>query len=71
MAQGWTLERRRKQSKAILRWEPWKAASGPVTASGKARSSRNAFKGGKRAALREELAHIRQMMRELDGETSG
>jgi hypothetical protein len=71
MAHGWTAERRRKQSEAILHWEPWKSSSGPTTAAGKARSSRNAFKGGERTALREELTRIREMMRDLDNDFLG
>lgn len=68
MANGWTEERRKRQSEAIRRWSPWLRSSGPVTAAGKACSSRNAFKGGKRAALRADLDIIRALMRELDGD---
>lgn len=56
MANGWSPERRARQS------------AGPQTADGKARASRNADKGGKRPALRAELAHLREMMRELVAE---
>ena len=45
----WTPERRAKQSAAIHRWAPWTRATGPRTINGKARSSRNAWKGSNRA----------------------
>ena len=53
MVNGWTLERRRKQAEAIRRWRPWAQSTGPVTPDGKERVSRNAWKGGHRAQLRE------------------
>lgn len=52
MANGWTPERRAKQSAAIRQWQPWERSTGPRTAAGKARVSRNAWKGGTRDALR-------------------
>jgi hypothetical protein len=42
---SWTPERRAKQAAAIRRWKPWEKSTGPNTADGKARSSRNADKG--------------------------
>lgn len=42
---AWTPERRKKQADAIRRWQPWSKSTGPRTAEGKARSSRNADKG--------------------------
>ena len=68
MSHGWPQEWRQRQSQAIQRWSPWKQATGPRTPSGKATSSRNAFKGGRRAALRVDLAYLRTMMAELDTE---
>ena len=53
MANGWTLERRQRQAEEIRRWKPWEQSTGPVTPEGKARVSRNAWKGGHRAQLRE------------------
>lgn len=44
----WTPERRAKQAAAIHRWTPWTRATGPRTEKGKARSSRNAWKGRNR-----------------------
>ena len=52
MANGWTPERRAKQSAAIRRWRPWERSTGPRTAAGKARVARNAYKGGTREVLR-------------------
>jgi hypothetical protein len=46
VANGWTEERRRRQSELIHSWEPWKRSIGPKTAKGKARSSKNAYKHG-------------------------
>jgi hypothetical protein len=68
MANGWNQERRARQSAAIQRWKPWERSTGPQTADGKARASRNADRGGKRPALRAELANLRQLMRELVAE---
>ena len=68
MANGWTAERRLRQSVAIRNWSPWKLATGPKTRSGKAAASRNAFKGGRRLALRADLAHIRALMAAMDTE---
>jgi hypothetical protein len=57
MANGWTPERQARQAQLIRRWKPWERSTGPTTAKGKARVSRNAYKGGTRALLR-ELARI-------------
>ncbi|TAN11550.1 MAG: hypothetical protein EPN34_07055 [Burkholderiaceae bacterium] len=50
---GWTLERRKRQSEAIRRWKPWERSTGPRTEAGKAKTSRNGYKGGQRQRLRE------------------
>ena len=68
MSNGWTQERRQRQSEAIRRWSPWKYATGPRTAAGKAQCSRNAYKGGRRSALRAEIAAIRGIMAEFENE---
>jgi hypothetical protein len=49
---------------AIHGWKPWKRSTGPRTPEGKAIVSRNAFKGGKREALRQSMREFRQFMRE-------
>ncbi len=51
MANGWTSERRARQSEAIRRWRPWERSTGPKTAEGKAKVSRNGYKGGWRELL--------------------
>ena len=47
----WTPETRLKQATAIRGWMPWTLSTGPVTAAGKARVARNAWKGGVRAKV--------------------
>lgn len=59
MSNGWTSERRARQAALIRNWKPWERSTGPRTAEGKARTSRNGFKGGHRAMLR-------ALARELD-----
>jgi len=59
MSNGWTQERRAKQAIAIRRWTPWKRSTGPRGAEGKARVSRNAYRGARRAQWR-------QLSKELD-----
>ena len=49
MANGWTLERRRRQGERIRIWKPWERSTGPRTQAGKERVSQNAWKGGTRA----------------------
>ncbi|KAF1713883.1 hypothetical protein CSC71_05765 [Pseudoxanthomonas sangjuensis] len=64
MANGWTPERRARQSEAIKRWKPWEKTRGPVTEEGKRRSSRNAWKGGERPILREWAQMLREQERQ-------
>jgi hypothetical protein len=47
-----TAAHRRLRSQLIRRWRPWEYSTGPRTEQGKGKSSRNAWKGGVRAALR-------------------
>ena len=70
MATPWTLERRQRQAELIRQWRPWEQSTGPRTPEGKARVSRNAWKGGHRAQLRAlskelnaELAAMRRFNR--------
>src|SRR5688500_1977799 len=62
MVNGWTAERKARQSVLIRRWRPWERSTGPRTKAGKARVSRNADKGGTRRMLRE----IRRSLREQE-----
>lgn len=53
MASSWTPERRARQAALIRTWRPWARATGPRTLEGKAKTSRNAYKGGQWLMLRE------------------
>lgn len=44
-ARKWTDEQRKQQSQKIRQWQPWQHSTGAKTAEGKAKSSRNAYKG--------------------------
>ena len=52
-ARNWTPEQRRQQAERIRAWSPWARSTGPRSAEGKAKASRNAWRGGSRALLRE------------------
>lgn len=60
---GWTLERRKKQSEAIRQWKPWNQSTGARTLEGKAVVSRNAWKGGYGAILRQISKQINEAIR--------
>ena len=47
-----TPEHRQLRSELIWRWRPWEKSTGPRTAEGKARSSRNRWRGGRREQFR-------------------
>jgi hypothetical protein len=57
-ARLWTPEQRLRQGEAIRRWKPWRLSTGPRTAEGKIRSSRNAL-------ARNHLATIKSLMTEI------
>lgn len=63
---GWTPERRARQAELIRQWQPWANATGAKTAEGKARSSRNAYKGGHRKELREMMQRLNGLLKEQD-----
>ncbi len=44
MANGWTEERKARQSELIQNWKPWRHSTGARTPEGKAISSKNAVK---------------------------
>lgn len=50
-------EQRQRQRESIQRWRPWERSTGPKSAKGKARASRNAWKGDTRRLLR-QLAQL-------------
>lgn len=64
MGNGWTPERRARQAALIRSWQPWEQSTGPRTAEGKARTSRNGFKGGLRRELVELTKSMNTMLRE-------
>lgn len=59
MANGWSPERRQRQAQAIRTWRPWEHSTGPRTKAGKGVTSRNAWKGGERPAMRLLTAILR------------
>lgn len=59
-ARQWTPEQRARQSEKIKQWQPWNKSTGGKSPKGKARSSRNAFKGGIHAFLKETAKLLRE-----------
>ena len=51
-ARQWTLAQRQLQAEKIRQWQPWQHSTGAKTLTGKAKSSRNAYKGGIKQILR-------------------
>ena len=66
MANGWTPERKRRQARLIHTWRPWERSTGPRTREGKARVSRNAYKGDVRHLRRYLNRVLREQARTLD-----
>ena len=66
MANGWTEERRQKQSQLIRQWQPWSQSTGPRTAEGKARASANSYKGGHWKTLRELSRALREQSQSIN-----
>ena len=64
MVNAWTADRRVRQGRAIRRWRPWEHATGPRTSEGKARSARNADRGGEWRRERELFKMLQQSLRE-------
>jgi hypothetical protein len=69
MANGWTLERRRRQAELIWQWQPWTRSTGPTSEAGKSRSKMNAVTHGgatkEMRTLRASLAKQQRQMREF------
>ena len=63
MPNGWTLERRARQAELIRQWKPWAKSTGPRSSEGKERVSRNAWRGGHRAQLRELSKMVNEQVR--------
>lgn len=66
MAQIWTDEMRDAAAERIRLHKPWLKATGPKTPEGKAKSSRNAYRGGRRPAQRQFLAMIKSALQAVD-----
>ena len=60
---GWTPERRARQSELIRQWKPWRKSTGPKSAPGKAATSRNTWKDGELVKLRQMTKEINQILR--------
>jgi hypothetical protein len=60
MRNGWTPERRKRQSAQIQRWKPWERSTGPRTLAGKERIAQNAYKGSARPMLRALARALRE-----------
>ena len=58
------MERRQRQAELIRNWRPWAKSTGPRSLEGKERVSRNAWKGGHRAELRELRKAANAMLKE-------
>ena len=72
MANGWTPERRAKQSEQIKSWKPWEKSTGAKTHEGKNKSKMNALKHGCRSEVFRKfdasMADYNRMMREIEND---
>ena len=59
----WTPERRARQAELIRTWQPWAKSTGPRSLEGKEIVSRNAWKGGRRAQIRELCKMVNEHVR--------
>jgi hypothetical protein len=71
MSSGWTMERRARQAALIRIWRPWEQSTGPRTAEGKARASRNADLGGQRQKVRALLGSLLAALATQAGDLPG
>ena len=60
----WSPEARARQAELIRTWRPWERSTGPRSEDGKARASRNAFKGGARQEIRALTRSLNTLLRE-------
>jgi hypothetical protein len=63
MATPWTADRKAKQAVLIRTWRPWERSTGPRTAAGRAKASRNAWKGGHWQQMRELSRAVNEEIR--------
>lgn len=61
---GWTPERRKRQSKAIRQWKPWNQSTGPKSPEGKAVAARNAWAGGHWLEHRQAVKALNRLIKE-------
>lgn len=61
-ARRWTTEQRKAQAARIRQTQPWRHATGPTSAAGKAKVARNADRGGVRVKLRELSREVRRLL---------
>ena len=66
-ANGWTPERRKRQSEAIRQWKPWQQSTGPKSPEGRAVVARNAWAGGHWLKLRQAVKELNGALREQAG----
>jgi hypothetical protein len=57
---GWTPERRRRQSELIRQFRPWEWSTGPCTPEGKALAAKNGYRGAGRQMLRSSIPTLRK-----------
>jgi len=63
MTNGWTLERKQRQSELIHRWKPWKRSTGPRSEDGRQISKMNAVRHGYfLAQARVDIAQIKRFL---------
>lgn len=62
-ARLWTSDQKQQQREVIQNWRPWEHSTGPRSNEGKARVSRNAYKGGLHSQLRAATKGINQILR--------
>jgi hypothetical protein len=65
MSYSRTPEHRKRRAELIRKWKPWEQSTGPKSAEGKAKVSRNGDKGGYRPMLRELAQLLREQRNEL------
>jgi len=70
LTKGWTDERRAAYSRMMKARKAWAHSTGPRTAEGKKRASRNPTGKGCRQRLDAELAGVEALMREWEAATA-
>jgi hypothetical protein len=68
-SKGWTPERRARQAELIRSWRPWERSTGAQTPEGKAKVSRNAWRGNHKKRIRTEQRMVNEVIRSLLAET--